>query len=192
MLTVAVLLAAVSGTACYFWSMRDGAEGLRLPGVVETQEVRLGSKLGGRVAEVLVTEGALVEAGQPLVRMEVPELEAQKLQAKARFQAAKAELERARNGPRAEEIESARETVKAAKSRLKRLEIGTRPEEIRQCESELESADADLKLSREEYDRADRLLRQGSLSRAEHDIARATRDRANRNSGEFRYPSIYG
>ena len=42
---------------------------LRLPGTVEVQEVRLGSKLGGRIAEVLVREGENVEAGRGLVRV---------------------------------------------------------------------------------------------------------------------------
>src|SRR5207237_1442150 len=51
---------------------------------------------------------------------------------------------------------------------------------------ELESADADLKLAREEFDRVDRLHRQGSVSRTEFDTARATRDRSQARSASLR------
>ena len=44
-------LAAVGGIWVWFWLLpgRQAATTLRLPGVVEVQEVRLGSKVGGRV-----------------------------------------------------------------------------------------------------------------------------------------------
>ena len=56
---------------------------LRLPGVVETQEIRLASRVGGRVAEVAVAEGDEVIAGQVLVRFEAAELEARRDQQRA-------------------------------------------------------------------------------------------------------------
>src|SRR5262249_21752285 len=69
-----VLLAAVAAALGFFWPFGGRAQTLRLPGIVEIQEVRLGSKVGGRVEEVLVLEGAEVKPGQPLVTFEVPEL----------------------------------------------------------------------------------------------------------------------
>ncbi len=66
-----VLVAIAAGIAVFLSVHRP--VGLELPGVVEIQEVRLGSKIGGRVAEVLVAEGDTVEAGQLLVRYEVPD-----------------------------------------------------------------------------------------------------------------------
>ena len=123
---------------------------LDLPGVVETQEVRLGSKIGGRVAEVLVAEGDTVEAGQLLVRYEVPELEAELRQQQAKLAAAEADLEKAKNGPR--------------------------PEEIRQARSDLESAEADLKLGEEDFERA-RKLSPTAVSVQELDAKRAALDR---------------
>lgn len=46
---------------------QPGSQTLVLPGIVETQEVRLSSKVGGRVLRVLVKEGDVVALGQPLV-----------------------------------------------------------------------------------------------------------------------------
>ena len=48
---VMVLIAGAGTAAWYYWPWRGNSDVLRLPGVVEIQEVRLGSKVGGRVAE---------------------------------------------------------------------------------------------------------------------------------------------
>src|SRR5215203_1674409 len=81
---------------------------LMLPGAVEVQEVRLGSKVGGRVAEVLVVEGDHVAAGQPLVRFEAPELEAQRDQLEAKLRQVESLQQKAYAGPLEEEKEAAK------------------------------------------------------------------------------------
>jgi multidrug resistance efflux pump len=125
---------------------------MRLPGVVEIQEVRLGSKVGGRVAEIAILEGDLALPGQLLVRFEAPELEAQRAQQEARVAMMEAEWRKAEAGPRVQEIEQAR--------------------------ADVATAQADLKLAREDFDRADRLYRAGSMARADYDAARAGRERS--------------
>ena len=132
------LLTAGAGVLGFTWPFGRASESLRLPGTVETQEVRLGSKLGGRVASVFVAEGDVVEAGQILARFEAPELQAQQQQLQARLQAAEAELDRARNGARSEEIAATRAAVEAARAALDRLKAGPRPEEIRQAQGDLD------------------------------------------------------
>src|SRR6476469_1139154 len=92
------LAAAVAAALGCRWLLRERSAELRLHGTVEVQEVRLGSKIGGRVAEVLTREGDLVRAGQVLVRFEAPELEAQLGQQRARLAQKEAELEKALNG----------------------------------------------------------------------------------------------
>jgi multidrug resistance efflux pump len=172
------LLAVGSGVLGLSWQLLHRPETLCLPGVVEIQEVRLGSKIGGRVAEVAIAEGDEVEAGQVLVRFDAPELEAQRQQLQARLQATTAELEKAQNGTRSEEIESALAAVEAARACLDRLQAGPRPEEIQQARSELSSAEADAQLARQELNRVERLHRVAAASRAEYDSARAARGRA--------------
>ena len=84
------LLIAIGVALGFFWPFGHRAQTLTLPGVVETQEIHLGSKIGGRVDRVDTIEGATEEAGKGLVYFEVPELKAQRLQAQARLEAAEA------------------------------------------------------------------------------------------------------
>lgn len=151
---VGIVLFVAAGVAILLYSsqIERKAEGLRLPGVVEIQEVRLGSKVGGRVADVLVREGDMAKTNQLLVRFEAPELEAQRAQQQGRVASMQAEFEKAKNGPRAEDI--------------------------RQARSDLETAEADLKLGMEDFERAERLIQQKTISRADYDIARAALHRS--------------
>lgn len=62
---------ALSAIAAAFWfGTHRGASDLILRGTVENDAIHVGSRIGGRVREVLVTEGALVEPGQLLVQFE--------------------------------------------------------------------------------------------------------------------------
>jgi multidrug resistance efflux pump len=149
---VVVLLVAVAATLGFFFPFWHKQDNLRLPGVVEIQEVRLGSKVGGRVAEVYIMEGDMVQPGQMLVRFEAPELEAQRKQTEAHLNAMRAELDRYRNG--------------------------SRPEEIREAKNEWESADADARWYRDEFVRMERLFAQKAASQADLDAMRANRNRS--------------
>jgi HlyD family secretion protein len=172
-----LVAATVGGVWFWLWLLpgRQGATTLHLPGVVEVQEVRLGSKVGGRVHDVLVSEGSLVEAGTSLVTFEVPELLAQRAQWDAKLRSAEADLEKARNGPRPEEIAAAKA---AAEARAKRMKSGFREEEIRQARDDWSSAEADLKLAEEQIGRYERLFQKNTVAKAELDTARANYDRA--------------
>ena len=150
-LAVAAILGGVIGTTVYFEFFWQATDSMQLPGVVEIQEVRLGSKVGGRVAEVLVREGDIAEPGQLLVKFSVPEIEAQKKQQEGRLAAAEATLLKAKNG--------------------------SRPEEIRQAQSDLESNEADYRQAQEDFARVELLFKASTLTRADYDIARANRDR---------------
>ena len=101
-LAVLLLLCAVAVALGFFGPFRSRPQTLRLPGVVEIQEVRIGSKVGGRVAEVLIQEGDVAEEGQLLVRFEAPELKAQKMQQQARIAMMEADWRKAENGFRKE------------------------------------------------------------------------------------------
>lgn len=148
---VAVALAGVIAGGVYLVFFWQRPASLALPGVVEIQEVRLGSKIGGRVSEVLVREGDIADPGQLLVRFAVPELEAQRQQQLGQVAAVEATLLRTKNG--------------------------FRPEEVQQSKSDLESNEADLKQAEEDFGRVEPLFKAGTLTRADYEIARAARDR---------------
>lgn len=150
-LVIAVVLAAGIGGILYRqWNQRP-VNRLQLPGVVEIQEVRLGSKIGGRVADVLVREGDIAEPGQVLVRFAVPELETQREQQEGRVAAVEATLLKAKNG--------------------------SRPEEIQEAKSDLESSEADLDQAEADFSRIEPLYKAGTVTRADLDLAKATRNR---------------
>ena len=176
-LVLAVLIAAAAAGLGFFWPFGSSGRVLRLPGIVEIQEVRLGSKVGERVKEVHVQEGDIVTYDKPLVTFDVPELEAQCEQLKAQLEAAQAELGKITDGPRKFEIEAARASADAAKAKWDRLEFGWREEEKRQAKSEWESAEAERKQTEEDFARISQLYQQRTLQRAEYDAALSVRDR---------------
>lgn len=85
-LLILVLAAAAAGSGYAWWQERRNA----LPdhvatgnGRIEAEDVHVATKYPGRVANVLVDEGDMVEAGQVLARMDTAELEASLAKAKA-------------------------------------------------------------------------------------------------------------
>lgn len=171
------LLAALAGALGFSGLFGHGAESLEIPGTVEIQEIRLGSRTGGRVARLAVTEGQWVEPGQALVYLEAPELEAQHGHWLARLTAAEAEQAKAQYGPREEEKEAAQAAVAMAQARLQRLKAGYRLEEIAQARAEAEAADAGLEHATKELAR-ERRLGLSASSRSQNDATLATFERS--------------
>ncbi|HEX4591841.1 MAG TPA: efflux RND transporter periplasmic adaptor subunit [Gemmataceae bacterium] len=180
-LLIVGVLAVAGGAAWFFGPFRSHRGTLVLAGTVEIQEIRLGSKIGGRVKSVSVREGERVYAGQELVRFETPELDTQRDQLKAKLQAAEADLLKARRGPRSEEKAEAKAAVASAEANYERLKNGWREEEVRQAKNEAEAADADLIQANSEFERVDRLSKTGggaAVTKSEWDLAKGLRDRA--------------
>ena len=73
---VLIIIAAIGGaTAVYAtWFRHDSA--LQGSGTVEARNIRVGSKIGGRIDKVLVREGDSVQAGQVLITFDDKELQA--------------------------------------------------------------------------------------------------------------------
>ena len=177
---ILLILGLAGGGAAFWWFWNGKKEDLRLAGVVESQEVRLGSKIGGRVQELLVSEGESIKPNQVLVKLAIPELLAQRDQAKAKLAAAKAARDRAYNGFLPEERTAAQGAYNASKARYERLIAGWRLQEQKQIRAELDSAEADLQLANAEFDRVKTLFYKspGSISQKELDEAKKNRDRA--------------
>ena len=183
-----VALLIITGGLAAFWPFRS-RHVLRLPGIVEVQEVRLGSKVGGRVEAVLVQEGEVIYKNQPLITFEAPELRNQRDQLAARLQQAEADWLKAVNGARVEEKDAARAAMNSAKARAHRAENGFRKEEVDQAKSDLESADADYEQAVKEWKRIAKLYDENAIARADYDIAMAARDRTRgrKDSAAFKY-----
>jgi multidrug resistance efflux pump len=185
----AIVTAAV--VLFFIWPFGGSVGELRLPGVVEIQEVRLGPRVGGRVKEICVIEGDLVKKDRVLVKLQAPELDAQLAQWQAQLQQTQAQLERvqlegAPHGPRSLEISAAAAVEEAARARLLRLRIGSRPEEIRSAESDLALAEADERLASKELERQRKMLGGPASTPADYDAAAAAYERGRAQAASLR------
>ncbi len=83
----------------------------------------LGLERGGELTEVLVEEGDRVSKGQPLARLDIRNLQAQRKQLEAQKARALAQLEQLETGPRQEDINAARARVRNLQKELELKEI---------------------------------------------------------------------
>lgn len=171
-----LLIATAGGVAAYFRPRSDASE-LRLPGTVEVQEVRLASRVGGRVLTVPVREGQLVEAGQALVTLDAEELKARRDNARAKRAAAVAAYDKANAGPLPEEIAEAGGALEAARARLARAKAGPREGEKDRARQELAAAVAEKAQADDAYTREAQGQKAGVGSAIGYQAAIAARDR---------------
>src|SRR5438477_8696286 len=100
--------AVLAATGLYAgWFHRDTS--LQGSGTVEARNIRVGSKVGGRIDKLLVREGDTVAAGQVLMTFDDQELRASLDQSRANAQKSK-------RGFRPEEIAEARAAALQAKA----------------------------------------------------------------------------
>ena len=149
----ALLVVAVAGAGYLGWRLLGdhgpGAGFVSGNGRIEATEIDVAAKLPGRVQDVLVKEGDFVAAGQPLARMQVDTLLAQRAEAVAQQQ-------RAINGVASAAAQTAqRESDKLAAQAV-----------VAQRESELDAA-------RRRLARSETLSREGASSIQELDDDRA-------------------
>jgi len=168
-LALGIWLAAV-------WAARRGRNDYS--GTVETREIQIGSKVGGRVTEVGVEEGQVVKAGTTLVRFECDELKAQRAQASASLDEAQADLDRMLRGNRPEEIAQAEATSHAMQAAYESARNGPRRQEIDQAQEDFRGATADAANAEIFYTRMEKLAATDTISRQQFDDARDKRDAA--------------
>ncbi|MCU0492329.1 MAG: HlyD family efflux transporter periplasmic adaptor subunit [Chloroflexaceae bacterium] len=177
---------------------RSSVGGATQARVVPVQHAALSLPMSGVVAEVLVSEGQAVQAGQPLLRLEQARTEASIAQAEAAVQAARAGYEKLRAGATPEQIAIAEAQLNQAQAQVRQVQGGVTASDIAAAHAQLEQAraalarltggpdNADLRQVQAEVDQAQAALQtqRDSLSaaktRAESQLeqaANAVRDR---------------
>lgn len=173
----AVLLAGAAAVAValavYLGASGRGGD-LEGSGTVEAHNIRVGSKVGGRILQVHVREGDRVEAGDPLVTFDEEELLAALEQARARVAEARANLQKLERGFRPEEIAEARAAAARARAELEEARSGYRHEQVAQARADMERARADAVNAERTYRRMEQLAAEGAVSRQQRDDAEAT------------------
>lgn len=117
----AVTALTLLATGC---SVEDPSRGRSVSGTIETDEVRVASRYGGRVVKISAAEGDSLKTAQPLVELDAAELKAKR----DRVAAQVAEYEA---GPRPQEIDAAKHDweARAAESDQARVDA-KRAEEL--------------------------------------------------------------
>ncbi len=145
-------------------------------GTVETREIQIGSKIGGRVTDVAVEEGQSVAAGALLVRFECNDLLAQRAQARASIDQSQAALTRALRGNRPQEIEQAVATAAAAKATMEATQNGPRKQEIAEAQAALAADQATAANAEADFRRMEKLIAADEISRIDFDSYKSKRD----------------
>ena len=157
---VAFLIAGALLVGALWWS-QERSDALTVSGFVEADQIRLGSRIGGRVGVVHVKEGDRVEAGATLLELEPFDLREQRAGAAAALAGARAELGRQESGLRSEEVARARARRNGLTAQLERLVNGPRDQELATGRKWVELAVAELELATIEEARARQLHESG-------------------------------
>ena len=165
-LLIPLVVAGIGAVAAYSmgWFHRD--TGLQGSGTVEARNIRVGSKIGGRIDKVLVREGDSVEPGQVLVTFDDKELQ-------ATLEEMRAAAEKAQRGFRPEEIEEARAAAAQARAEYEQRRNGYRQEDIDAAKADLDRATADEIRAHLDAQRYDALAQKDLVSKQQRDTAEA-------------------
>ncbi|MCA9246080.1 MAG: HlyD family efflux transporter periplasmic adaptor subunit [Planctomycetales bacterium] len=175
-LIVLALLAAVLLAALVYQQSR--VEPSIVSGFVEADEIRVGSRVGGRVKEVYVVEGQQVEPEDLLVELEPFDLAERLAEAQARAQAAEAELARLEAGFRREEILQGEAYALQLDAQLELLRAGPREQTIGAAEARLDAARSEARLAEQNFRRAQEVFERGAATQEEMDRATEQNTRA--------------
>ncbi|HTT08360.1 MAG TPA: efflux RND transporter periplasmic adaptor subunit [Gammaproteobacteria bacterium] len=164
---------AIPAAVAFDWfNFKESADnGLVVSGTLEARNIDVGSKIGGRITQVLAHEGDHMTAGQLLVVFDDAELKARVDQAQGHLDSAHANLEKLEHGSRPEDIaEALAATSKGANDR------GYLIEAIAQARADRERAAADAIDAEQSFRRVRDLVRTGALPAQSQDDAQAKLD----------------
>jgi HlyD family secretion protein len=121
--SIIIVLAISAGVLGYRYHQNgeqtDEAGVLKIYGSIDIRDAALAFNEQERIAEVLVEEGARVEADQVLARLDDKRLTATIAEVESRIQAQQQVVKRLKTGSRPQEIDQARAEVEAAQVRVK-------------------------------------------------------------------------
>ena len=175
-LTLAIIAVALLLAALLVYFLSCHAAPLVYSGTIETREIQIGSKIGGRVTAVNVEEGQSIPANAPLVTFDAPELQAQRNQAQAAIVQAAADYNRLQQGNRPEEIAQADATLREREALLQEALNGSRPQDIAQARADYAAARANALDAAATYERMKPLAEKDVISKQQFDSYTAQRD----------------
>lgn len=153
------------------WSQQRPTR-LQVSGFVEADEIRVGSRVGGRVAKVSVSEGAVVNKGDVLLELEPFDLREQRAQAASVLAERQRDYEKLNAGNRPEEVAQAMARLDQLRANFAKLKAGPRKQEIAAAKAEKELAEAELARAKLNDQRVQALFDKGAATPDQRDQAR--------------------
>ena len=160
---IVIAIVLLVGIAGYVWAS-SRPKPLVASGTVEARDIRVGSKVGGRIEQVLVREGDRVEVNQVLATFDDREL-------KANLDASLANLQKLQHGFRPEEVEQARAQAAQAQADFDLKKNGARREDIDAAKADTDRAKADSARTESTWKRVSDLSNQDVFSKQQRDDA---------------------
>lgn len=174
-----VVLALGSGAFVYWRSSQTGpTDRLLLSGNIELTQVNIAFKTAGKLLEVTVDEGAHVEKGQVLARLDPDQLIRQKETMEATLVSAQSAMQQTETALKfqtqslAADNEARKAEVAGAEARVRELKSGARPQEIQEAKSVVQAAQADYERAKRDWERAQALHKNDDISTSAFDAAR--------------------
>jgi multidrug resistance efflux pump len=174
-----VLLVAIFALAGYiWWNGASETGGFVISGIIEADDIHVGSKVGGRVLKVVAKEGQTVKAGETLVLLEPRELDASLAESQAALRQAEAKYALVTAGFRKEEIEQADAAARQAQAELDQLISGPRQQEIDQAAADWKASKAQADNAQKFLQRMEGLSKRELIARQDYDDAVTKADEA--------------
>jgi HlyD family secretion protein len=171
-IAVFVVIAAALIGALLYSQQRPAPE--KASGFLEVHDIRVGSRVGGRIARVAVTEGQTVAAGDVLLELEPYDLEARLAEAQGKLREQEATLARLTAGFRKEDILQAQSKRDQLKAQYEKARAGPRKQEITEAEAIYQQAQVQREIAAASYERMMKQFEMKNASPEERD--RATND----------------
>jgi HlyD family secretion protein len=117
---IPLLVSYLCITSLLFLLMHCGNKGksITLDGKIEKEQIAVVSKLAGKIQRVMAEEGQDVQAGDTLIILELPEVEARKTQAQGALLSAEAQYQMAKKGATAGQLTQLNAKVAGLKEQL--------------------------------------------------------------------------
>jgi len=157
--SVLLLVILAISVGYYFWST-DRTNGLVLVGTVDANQVIVSSRVQGRIEKLLVDEGSVVKAGDPIAVLDSAELTAEKEAAEATLAALRSRVAQSRStlestqGSTSSDVQNAQAMVESYSAQLR-------------------EAEANLEVQQLDTDRVVNLAKQGVASAQQRDQSTA-------------------
>ena len=149
-LTVALAVVLIGSGMAYAVTQKEKSDELTVQGSLKMKEATLNSKLAGTIKEIYVEEGDFVKAGDPLLALTSETVEAKLQQAEGAKAAAEAQLEKADNGARSQDVAKAKAAFDYAQKTYSRMKTLLDQEAISQ--SAFDQAEAQYTAAKETYE----------------------------------------